>query len=93
MCGPLARAGRVWSLLSEAQKSRISPGSRLCPAYQRLPTGSARAVRIPLAVNIRAIGLAWRANSKLSQKVASSTAASTPRVSRQEAPRSKPQTV
>jgi len=93
MCCPPVRAGRIWSLLPEALRNRVSPGSWVYPAYQRLPMGSAHAVHILLAINIRAIGMALWATSKLSQKAAPPVAASAPRVIRQVAPRSKPRTV
>jgi len=93
MCSTPVRAGRLGSPPSEALKSRSSPGSGVYPEYQRLPMGAAHAVHILRAINIRAIGMAWGVTSKLSQKVASSVAASAPRVTRQEAPRGKPRTV
>jgi len=55
--------------------------------------GSAHAIHILLAINIRVIGAALRASSKLSQKVASSAAASTSRFARRGSPRSRPWTI
>ena len=62
---PPLRAWRVWELLEEALRLRISPLDWVYPCYMRLCMGSSIAALILMAINLAAMGRALVATTKL----------------------------
>ena len=62
---PPLRAQVVWQWLRPEVRARVSPWSWIYPMYTRLAMGSTHSVHILMSINIRCVGMALAASSRL----------------------------